>query len=490
MGIARSSLVLVLAVAWTAPMACGSGGRPLPPQDVAPELGEVCLGCSDAGPVDGADIGEPPLCTVAWSWKSTVGSGATAHLAREDGGLLYASAYGRLVALGDAGKEEWAWPDDDVDESPLEPVEAQLGTPSVGVEGRIYVGTAGESGWQDDPEKSPPQVLCLNKGGTGRWAFDTTAPVRAAPTVLRKGEGLNQTFVLVLTEDGTLYKLSDNGQNKVFRHWSLPDVPAPGAHAFDPLPGAQVLADDRDGLEPVAWVLGVDSVSQVRWWTEMVGETKFEKAGIAWTVSLPEATEATSNPVLDADGAFHFGAGTNRQGDGIFKTVRILSIDRDGQWIGAPDDVVPALGATAITGLTEGLGNTWIVGTSNNGVATLFAGTGEVIARHFENFEGVPAPVQTADKLVFSSSLPHWIHVMGLDGEVLWRLDLQDSFGGVLDAELAPSSPLAGPDGTVYVHAGNTVVALTCTGAPPAAVTWPRHGGNDRNTGNLAHSPL
>jgi len=150
--------------------------------------------------------------------------------------------------------------------------------------------------------------------------------------------------------------------------------------------------------------------------------------------------------------------------------------------------VQPALGATAITGLTEGLGNTWLIGTSNNGVAILFASTGEVLARHFENFTDVPAPVQTADKLVFSSSLPHWIHVMGLDGEVLWTLDLEDSIRGVTEATLAPSSPLVGPDGTVFVHAGNSVVALICTGAPPAAVTWPRHGGNDRNTGNLAHN--
>ena len=467
--------------------ACGGGGGMLPPADGAPEIGEVCLGCSapDAGG-DAADTGGGPFCSVLWSWKSTVASGATAHLARDESGLLYASAYGRLYALGDAGKEEWVWPDDDLDASPVPPVEAQLGTPSIGEVGRIYVGAAGESGWEDDPGKSPPRVLCLNKGGTGRWAFDVTGPVLAAPTVLLKQPGLNQSDVLVLTADGTLYKLHDFGQDKVFRRWSIPDEPASGAHAFDPLPGVQVLADERDGVEPAAWVLGVDSVSLVRWWKE--AETEIEVAEVAWTMALPDDTEATSNPVLDADGVLHFGAGTDRQGDGIYASVRVLSVDRDGAWAEGPEGVSPALGATAITGLSEGLGGTWLVGTSNNGVATLFADTGEVLARHFENFTGVPAPAQTADKLVFSSSLPHWIHVMGLDGEVLWRLDLQDSLGGVVETELAPSSPLIGPDGTIHVHAGNAVVALSCTGAPSAAVTWPRHGGNDRNTGNLAHN--
>ncbi|MFH1531956.1 MAG: hypothetical protein ABIK09_14615 [Pseudomonadota bacterium] len=486
MGNARSSLVLVVVL--TVVGACGSGGNPLPPTDVATEIETVCVGCADAAPVDLSDAVEGPFCTVAWSWKSISASGATAHLAREEGGLLYVSAYGGLYALGKSGKEEWVWPDDDAETSPISPVDAQLGTPSVGEVGRIYVGTAGEGGWEDDPARKPPQVLCLNQGGTGRWAFDVTAPVRAAPTVLLRQPGVNQVDVLVLTEDGTLYKLHDNKQNSVFRRWSIPDDPGPGAHAFAPLPGAQVLADEREGVEPVAWILGVDSVSLVRWWKEGEGTAEIEVAEVAWTVPLPEDTEATSNPVLDADGVFHFGAGTDHQGEGNYATVRILSLDRDGTWVGGADGVSPALNSTAITGLTEGLGGTWLVGTSNNGVAILFAATGELLARHFDNFLDVPAPVQTADKLVVSSSIPHWVHVMGLDGEVRWRLNLQDSIEGVVDFKLAPSSPLVGPDGTVYVHAGNAVVALSCTGAPPASVTWRRHGGNDKNTGNLVHS--
>ncbi len=477
----KQRIVTVLA-AVLAVTSCDSGSRPLPSPDVVEVIDDVCWFCSDAAPGEVVDTVEGPFCAVAWSWKSTEASGATAHLARDKNGLLYASAFGRLYALGESGHEDWTWPDDDDPASPVAPVEAQLGTPSLGQEGRIFVGHAGEGGWEDDSQLQPPQVLCLNKGGTGRWAFDVNGPVRAAPTVLVDGD------LMVLTADGTLFKLHDFGQDKVFKRWSIPDEPAPGAHAFDPLPGVQVLVDEREGVEPAAWILGVDSVSQVRWGTEDVEGTEIEVAEIAWTVQLPEGTEATSNPVLDAEGGFHFGAGTTKQGDGIYATVRILSLDRDGAWIGAPEGVSPDLGATAITGLSEGLGDTWVVGTSNNGVASLFAATGEILARHFENFTDVPAPVQTADKLVFSSSLPHWIHVMGLDGEVLWRLDLQDSLGGVVDVELAPSSPLVGPDGTVYVHAGNAVVALSCTGAPPAAVTWPRHGGNDRNTGNLAHS--
>jgi len=480
-------IVTVLAVC-LAVASCDSGSRPLPSPDVVEVIDDVCWFCSDAVPGEVTDTVEGPFCTVAWSWKSTEASGSSTHLARDDDGLLYASAFGHLYALGESGGDEWIWPDDDSDTSPVAPVEAQLGTPSIGVEGRVYVGTTGEGGWEDDPELLPPQIICLNKGGKGRWAFDVNGPVRAAPTVLESPAGSSHDLVLALTDDGTLYKIRGYGQDKGLKVWSIPDEPVPGEHAFDPLPGVQVLADEREGVEPVAWILGVDSVSQVRWWNEEIDGVDFELAEIAWTVQLPEGTEATSNPVLDADGAFHFGAGTNKQGDGIYETVRVLSLDRDGAWIGEPEGVSPDLGATAITGLTEGLGGTWIVGTSNNGVASLFAATGEILARHFENFTDVPAPVQTADKLVFSSSLPHWIHVMGLDGEVLWRLDLQDSLGGVVDVELAPSSPLVGPDGTVYVHAGNAVVALSCTGAGPAQVTWPRHGGNDRNTGNLAHS--
>jgi hypothetical protein len=480
MSIHRTVIVFVALLGISA--SCDSGSRPLPSPDIPPDAGDVCIGCSSDSVPSDADLVEGPFCTVAWSWKSTEASGATAHLARDKAGLLYASAFGRLYALGDAGKEEWIWPDDDDPLSPVSPVEAQLGTPSIGQEGRIFVGTAGEGGWEDDPLALPPQILCLNKGGTGRWAFDVNGPVRAAPTVLLDGD------LMILTADGTLFKLHDYGQDKVFRRWSIPDEPAPGAHAFDPLPGVQVLVDEREGFEPAAWILGVDSVSQVRWWTEDGEGTATEVAEIAWTVPLPAGTRATSNPLLDAEGVFHFGAGTGLLGEGIYQTVRVLSLDRDGAWVGSDEGVSPALGATAITGLSEGLGGTWVVGTSNNGVALLFAATGEILARHFENFTDVPAPVQTADQLVFSSSLPHWIHVMGLDGEVLWDLNLQASLGGVVDVELAPSSPLVGPDGTVYVHAGNAVVALSCTGAPPAAVTWPRHGGNDRNTGNLAHN--
>jgi len=481
MGIGRSVVVFIVLAMLAVSSACGNGTNPLPAPDVAPEDGEIHIGPGEVD-VPPRDIPSGPFCTVSWSWKSTGGSGATSHLARDKYGLLYASSYAKLYALGDAGKEEWVWPDDDALESPVAPVDAQLGTPSIGQEGRIFMGTAGEAGWQDNPDLSPPQVICLNKGGSGRWAFDATGPVLAAPTILLDGD------IMALTEDGTLYKLHDFQQDKVFRRWSLPKEPAPGAHAFDPLPGVQVLADEREGVEPVAWVLGVDSVSLVHWWTEPFGETVVEVGGIAWTVPLPADMEATSNPVLDADGVFHFGAGVHWQADGTYEDITILSLDRDGTWVTGAEGVQPALGSTAITGLTEGLGDTWIVGTSNNGVAILFAATGEVLARHFENFWDVPAPVQTADKHVFSSSLPHWIHVMGVDGEVLWTLDLEDSVAGVTEVELAPSSPLVGADGTVYVHAGNTVVALICTGAPPAAVTWPRHGGNDRNTGNLAHN--
>ena len=88
---------------------------------------------------------------------------------------------------------------------------------------RIFMGTAGETGWQDDPDLSPPQVICLNKGGSGRWAFDATGPVLAAPTILLDGD------IMALTEDGTLYKLHDFSQagvqDGVFRRWSIPDEP-------------------------------------------------------------------------------------------------------------------------------------------------------------------------------------------------------------------------------------------------------------------------
>jgi len=467
---------------------CGGEGGMLPSPDTLPETtGDLVIGGDHV--VDADTAAEDP-CRVAWSWKSTATSGGTAHLARTADGLLLVSSRGRLDALGASGKEEWSWPADDDPMSAVEAVDAQLGTPAVGFADRVYVGTSGEAGWREDPGMAPPQVLCLNKGGTGRWSLDVTGPVLVAPTVLRPEPQTARIVLLALTTDGVLSKIHDFGQStgtssKVFVDWTLPPDPADVPGRFDPVPGAQVLADERDGVERAAWVLGRTEISLVRWWK--TSDQEPEHVEVALSVPLPEGTEATSNGVLTADGVLHLAAGEGFQGTGSYASVRILSLDRDGTWITGETGVSPPLGSTAITGLTEGLGGTWLVGTSNNGVAIVFAATGEILARHFENFTEVAAPVQTADQLVFASSRPHWLHVMGPGGDVLWREDLAEG-AGVVDPDMAPSCPLVTPDGTVHVHAGNTVLALLCTAAPPAAVTWPRHGGNDRNSGNLFHS--
>jgi hypothetical protein len=400
---------------------------------------------------------DPGACTLLWK-KSAYLSSTTGHPAF-DRGRIYVGAFGKLYALGETGTEDFLWPDQD-GESGLEVPEGMLASPSIGNNGVIYTGLASTGGGGG--------VLALNTSGIGKWFLDLKTPVQEAPAVLKDG-----SFVALGT-DGTLAKVLDLGQKKPFVAWS--GKPGEALGLITTVAGAQPLLDERtDPQNPRLWVLFREGLLLL----DLTGAVK----GSFLLDDLDSAVHATGNLLPSADGSLCFPVAGEYLGTNLYQKLGVACL-------AGPQASLEYkyldLGPGMIANLSEGRDGTWLIGTSNLGLRLVFRETGQVLGGHFESFQDCAPAVQGADGLIYFGAKPSWVKVLNVNGDLHWQHSLKDS-GGDLNAVLAPSSPLLFDDGLVVFHAGNQIAALKCSDSGLASNTfWPRYGGNDKNTGNLA----
>ncbi|GEM_PF-4541647 len=432
--------------------ACSSD-KALPAVDAAQEdqwVWEVGFENSSPGDVAGEDA-----CTILWQMK-TYRSGATAHPAMSKQGLLYLASYQKLYALDPAktGKEVWVWPDGDT-QSGIGALDEQLYTPAIGLEGALALGSSAQ------------RLLVINKNGIARFALEVQGPITGAPAISADKK------IVVVTDQGALYLVRDLGQNKPHIAWSKT-----GDEAFsDVLPGQQPLIGlPADNGHEVIWLVRQSSVDRFDLETgDLLGQTP-----------LPEGHTATSNAILDDEGRLWVATGSEPAGVYYGKSW-VVGVQPDGALVpGTPMATWSA--PTVVIALTQGAKETLVLGTRNAGVMLFSLITSSKVWSGTKGYQDVAPGVQAGDGTLYFGAMPHWVLVYSEGGELAWQYRL-DGEGDALGSQYPASSPIVMGDGTALFRNGNVMMALKCTDAGPASgLVWPRFGGNDANTGNLADS--
>lgn len=448
-------LVLLLGVA-----GCSSKQALPSPDTYEPELPPIGDIAFETGTSD-TNLGE--VCEVLWQMR-TLRSGATAHLAMGKRGELYVAAYQKLYALDPAktGKQLWVWPDEDT-VSGIGALEEQLYTPVVGLEGAVIVGS------------SQNRLLVINANGKARFAVPTQGAVSGAVALSADtGDSVTRRRIVALTDEGALYLIRDLGQNKPYVPWSLTEEAA--------------FANPREGLQPliglpdasnheVIWVVAKDAVHRV----------DLETGEVKGATPLPEGHTSTSNGILDETGRLWLLTGSNPSGN-YYEASWLWAVAPDGTpEAGYPVQLYQT--KTVALSLSQGIKNTLLIGTNNNGVMVYSLTTKSALWTNFKSYSDVSQPVQAADGTMYLGAWPHWIEVYSEGGVLLWE-DRLDDPEDPLGAQLAASSPLILENGDVLFHNGNVVTSIRCTEAGPADLAWPRFGGNAKNTGNLSDSSI
>ncbi len=449
----------LLLVALVLAMGCSSSdGNTLPSQDVVADIA-ADLQFADAADVD---VTEEEACRTLWK-KTTFTSGASSHAALGKNDVLYVTGGHRVYAIAPtSGAEQWIWPDPSgTDEGYVELPEdtEQLYTPVIGAEGDILLGSQRN------------RLICLNKNGVGIFAVDTDGPVTGAPAILSNGN------ILVLSDNGQRMKVIDlgiqaTGDTKNYVLWEF----SGDNGTNDILPAQQPLVASLESGDEFFWVVAKGAVYRYR----------TDDGSLIGTTQLPEGQVATSNGILDETGAI-----TVATGEGVanayFMKHYLVTVDADGV-LSADSPALIHEGPTKVVSLSGGRKETLLVGTNNSGFMLYSLKFGETLANFYQDsFQDVAPAVQGLDGLVYFSAFPHWIYVISEAGELVWFRKLEEP-DDLIGANLAPSSPILRDDGVAIFHNGNFLHAVQCTEAGPAAVVWPRFGGNRKNTGNLADS--
>jgi hypothetical protein len=441
--------------------ACASPGASYQPPDSQPkDLGEVGFGGDTLADLPQYDGYDPTVCTLLWK-KSTYLSSTAGHPAF-DRGRIYVGALGKLYALGETGTEVFIWPDQD-DQSGVTVPEGMLVSPSIGNNGVIYTGLVANGGGGG--------VLALNTSGMGKWYLDLETPVAEAPAVLQDGS------FIALGTDGKVARVRDFGQDKPYVVWS--GKPGEALGLLTPVAGAQPVLDEvTDGANPRLWVLYREGLLLLDLDGGVKGSFLLDDNG-------DSAVQATGNLLPSPDGSLCFPVASESLGPNLFAKLGVACLAGPAV---ALDYKYLELGSGMIGSLSEGRDGTWLLGTSNLGLRLVYRETGALLGGHFESFQDCAQAVQGADGLIYFGAKPSWLKVLNVNGDLHWQDALKNS-EGELDAVLAPSSPLLFADGLVVFHAGNQIAGLKCGDSGPAGnAFWPRYGGNERNTGNLADS--
>lgn len=437
---------------------CGDTGSPMPPPlDVQPEQTLIVF---DAGGNSGGDSVKEEVCKVLWT-KVLGGAGGMTHPARGKQDVLFVTAGMTLYALSKTGTLLWTWPNKDDTEGEIV-LPGELSTPVVGREGAVYVGTyAGES-----PEgREAAKLFGVDKNGHTRLALDLDGAISAAPAI-----GSDYS-ILVATDTGALYRFTDTLGKQVWWERSGTDG------IVDPKPGVQPVVGPKEIYgEETMLVLGLRSLNAFR----------AQDGKPLWKWQLPEGYEATSNGILDSDGRFVFVAARDKKQD-YYSHHRVFTVLPEGVAV-EPEGVEVCDLTTLITTLSQGHRGSLLMGSKNAGLLAFDTKSGKMWW-HFvpeeQNFEDVAHPVQGEDGLIYFGAARHWLYVVNDIGQEVWHIKLEareEQMGAIL----WPSSPLLLKGGIAVFHSSSLVHAVQCSTAGPSSLIWPRFGGNDRNSGNVA----
>lgn len=452
----RFLLGVALLFAW---VGCSSDGGSLPPPP-----GEIVSDKIGFGETGVEDTSSGVTCDIRWSMQLPTG-GAGTHPALGLNGVVHVTGSGKLYTLhaDQTGTYDWIWPDNDTQEA-VEPIDAQLFTPVVASNGTIYMGTGDQ------------RLLAVNKGGEGRWVFDLDGQFSGAPAVYKGADAKQKLFVV--TDEGSLYCIKDIGQEFAHEVWKKE--------------GEQAIQNPKPGVQPIIGPkFGGGAEKETIWVLSLSGMQCFAADGFPlWTYQLPEGYTATSNAVMNDEGEALFVAGKDPTGD-YFKEHYLMKVNQDGEDGEGSNVLIELPGiVTEIVSMSIGNNDRLLMGTSNAGLIIFNMKSGTVY-KHMvadqENFLRVAQPVQAKNGFIYMGVFPTWLYVLGLDGEVLCRVDL-DEFDPSIKAQLEPSSPLILSDGTVIFHSGQWVTALKASDSGPSESPWPRFGGNDKNSGNMHDS--
>ena len=460
----RTTAVLwcVLFLSASACSACSEDGPQLAPDpDVAPDV-IIFVPDKKGGETDTGT--PPPACELLWQNVLTT-SGASSHPALGKSDRIYVSSGQKAYALdgtpGNGGATIWIWPDGDPAQPPSP---GELYSPVLGKEDILYMGT------------NAAKLLALDKQGTLRFLFDVQGSVSGAPALATAIDDPQiRNDVIVVTDEGAAYRVRDKGANKFFALWGLE--------------GDEALANPKPGIQPIigpASIYGEETALILTLTSLEALKAGVDGAGASlWSYPLPVGYEAVSNPIMEADGAIAFLAGTEPTPPN-FKTTYLMRVAPDGT-AGEGNNALVYDSTTRAVSLSQGLQNTLLIGTENAGILA-FDQVGNKLLWHFiapeQNFETVAQPVQDMAGFVYFGAARHWLYAVDQVGEPLWHQKL-DGPGADLGAIMWPGSPLVMSNGTVIYHNSLYVYAVQCSDSGPTALPWPRFGGNDRNTGNI-----
>jgi outer membrane protein assembly factor BamB len=431
--------------------ACSNETGTLPPlPDLASE--GVVLKNDKLAPEDA--VGNA-LCEVAWS-KTLPTGGSISHPALGKHDVVFVASGQKVFALGESGTVDWVWPDDDPEwDWPAGsgvPPPWELYTPALGRESALVFGT------------NANYVISINKNGKSRFALKTEGTVSGAPAISQEKR------ICIVTDEGAIYVVRDENQATLWQRVGEDKLQYP-REANQPLVGPAALF----GVESLL-ILAYDRLLCYA----------LESGELRWEMPIPVDQEATSNAIMMLDGTIYFVVGEDRTAKEYARSY-VVKVAPGGPEEGT-ETVLLTETQTRVVSLSQGLFDTLLAGTNNAGVYS-YDIKAQTTYWHFlagqQNFETVAQPVQAADGLIYFGAARHWLYVVSGTGDYHWHGKLETPEED-LGAILLPSSPLLLDDGLAIYHNGNLVHAVRCTDAGPTNLAWPRFGGNNANTGNIA----
>ena len=414
--------------------AADTGSLPDAASDAIPSFQQDTHDTQTAAASD-APAFDPAACDLRFTYTRPEG-GLPSPLAMDPKGRVYAAGAGRLHSIRPDGSFEWTWPDDP---SELTSPSEQLYAPSLNGYGTTVL-VGGESG----------RLYAITHLGGTKWVYDAGSPVRVAPASAEPAlPGVPQGgLVFIVTDDGRLHVLRDDGSNATLLHDTL-DVGTPGASA----PGIAVLDD---------------ATVRVRTETRLVAAA----AGGAelWSWDAEEGATLLAGPAVAKDGTLRVALGRVPVGAGRFDQVTVATFDDGGVAIIERD---LGLSADTVRGMAFDDDDRLLVTTATRLQA--WSPGGELLWRVFGEATPSTAPAAAEGGLSVYGAAPHSLVVIDLNGQLHWQLDTEGT--------LASGAPLVSADGTIYAHLGSTVVSIHCGSPGPARSRWPRYQGNAASSG-------
>lgn len=445
----RQNLTLLLAAALTLALttACGNDNGYIPVVDQVSEFGGITTDKKSPDADADADAGTPH-CKVLWS-KTLDNAGGTTHPAIGKQGAILVTAGQKLYSLGDAGSLKWVWPDHDP--QGLVPPGGDLYTPVVGRESFLFIGS------------SSGGLISIDANGHGRYSVELEGTVSGAVAIASDADR-----IIILTDSGALYHFLDGIKHIKWEHTGEQKL-------ANPLTGTQpIIGPASLFVEETILVLTADSLHAF----------DLTEGNLKWSFPMPAGHTPTSNGIMLLDGTVIFVTGEGEMGR-YFSTSYVVMVSPAGP--DGSETVAPLYeNVTKVVSLSQGLHNTLLMGTDNAGLLAFDLATSQFhwqFVSQKQNFETVAQPAQGGDGFIYFSAARHWLQVATEYGEGLWDYELDPE---VMGAILWPSSPLVLDDGTAIFKSGNYVYAVSCSDAGPAPLAWPRFGGNNKNSGNIA----